>query len=159
MYTQECEFYRTLNACLRDRDRVRIKPFFPYLRLLLEALRQLPPRSCSLYRGVKLDLSAKFRKGDLPVWWSVTSTSTSMDVLNSKDFCGQDGPRTVFLVKAAHARNIAAFSAFASEAELILLPGAQLEVKSVVAMGGGLHLVQMDEVGMPMSLLEFENDD
>jgi hypothetical protein len=38
-------------------------------------------------------------------------------------------------------------------------PGAQLEVKSVVAMGGGLHLVQMDEIGVPMSLLEFENDD
>jgi hypothetical protein len=158
MYTQECDFYRKLNSCLRDRDRARIKPFFPYLRLLLEGLRQLPAQKRSVYRGVKLDLSAKFRKGDEPVWWSITSTSTSMDVLQSKEFCGQDGPRTVFLVQAAHARDIAAFSAFSSEEELILLPGAQLRVKAVVAMGGGLHLVQMDEIDAPLSLLECEDD-
>jgi hypothetical protein len=41
------------------------------------------------------------------------------------------------MVEAAHARNIAAFSAFASEEELILLPGTQLSVKSIVPMGGG----------------------
>jgi hypothetical protein len=159
MYTQACDFYRTLNACLRARDRSRVTPFFSYLRLLLEALRQLPAQKRTVYRGVKLDLSAKFRKGDEPVWWSVTSTSTTMDVLQSKEFCGQDGPRTVFVVQASHARDIAAFSAFASEEELILLPGAQLAVRSVVPMGGGLHLVQMDEVDEPMSLVEFEDED
>ena len=159
MYTQACIFYKTLNACLRNRDRDAIKPFFSYLRLLLEALRQLPKQKRTVYRGVKLDLSAKFKKGDEPVWWSVTSTSTTMEVLQSKDFCGQDGPRTVFVVQASHARDIAAFSAFASEEELILLPGAQLQVKAVVPMGGGLHLVQMDEVDEPMSLIEFEDDE
>jgi hypothetical protein len=159
MYTQACDFYKSLNVCLRNRDRLHAKPFFPYLRLLLEGLRQLPAQKKSVYRGVKLDLSAKFRQGDLPVWWSVTSTSTTMDVLQSKEFCGQGGPRTVFLVEAKHARNIAAFSAFASEEEWILLPGAQLRVKAVVALGGGLHLVQMDEIGAPLSLIEFESDD
>jgi hypothetical protein len=158
LYTQACAFYKTLNSCLRNRDRARIKPFFPYLRLLLEGLQQLPAQSRPVCRGVKLDLSAKFRKGDEPVWWSVTSTSSSMDVLQSKEFCGQDGPRTVFVVQTAYARDIAAFSAVASEEELILLPGAQLLVKSVVPMGGGLQLVQMDEVGLPMSLLEFEEN-
>ena len=158
LYTQACDFYSTLNACLRDRDRVRIKPFFSYLRLLLDGLRQLPARTRVVYRGVKLDLSAKFRKGDEPVWWSVTSTSTTMEVLQSDLFCGQEGPRTVFVVEAAHARDIAAFSAFASEEELILLPGAQLKVKAVVPMGGGLHMVQMDEVDEPMSLIEFEDE-
>jgi hypothetical protein len=159
MYTQNCDFYRMLNACLRNRDRDTIKPFFSYLRLLLEALRLLPAQKRVVYRGVKLDLSAKFRKGDEPVWWSVTSTSTTMEVLQSKEFCGQEGPRTVFVVQASHARDIAAFSAFASEEELILLPGAQLAVKAVVPMGGGLHLVQMDEVDDPMSLVEFEDDE
>ena len=61
--------------------------------------------------------------------------------------------------QAAHARDIASFSAFASEEELILLPGAQLRVKAVVPMGGGLHLVQMDEVDEPMSLIEFEDEE
>ena len=154
MYTQDCDFYRTLNACLRHRNRETIKPFFPYLRLLLEALRQLPAQARSVFRGVKLDLSAKFKKGDEPVWWSVTSTSTTMEVLTSEQFCGPDGPRTVFVVRTAHARDIAAFSAFASEEELILLPGAQLKVTAVVDMGHGLHLVQMDEVDDPMSLVD-----
>jgi hypothetical protein len=158
MYTQASDFYKSLNLRLRDRDREQAKPFFPYLRLLLEGLRQLPAQKRSVFRGVKLDLSAKCRKGDEPVWWSLTSTSTSMDVLQSKEFCGQDGSRTVFMVQAAHARNIAAFSAFASEEEWILLPGAQLRVKAVVAMGGGLHLVQMDEVGPPLSLVEFDDE-
>jgi hypothetical protein len=158
MYTQACDFYRTLNACLRHRNRDTIKPFFSYLRLLLEALRQLPSQKRTVYRGVKLDLSAKFREGDEPVWWSVSSTSTTMKVLQSKEFCGDDGPRTVFVVEAAHARDIASFSAFASEEELILLPGAQLRVKAVLPMGGGLHLVQMDEVDEPMSLIEFEDE-
>jgi hypothetical protein len=99
MYTQACDFYRTLNACLRNRDRACITPFFSYLRLLLEALRQLPAQKRTVYRGVKLDLSAKFRKGDEPVWWSVTSTSTTMEVLQSKEFCGDEGPRTVFVVQ------------------------------------------------------------
>ncbi len=158
LYTQACDFYRTLNARLRDRDRVRITPFFSYLRLLLEALRQLPAKTRTVYRGVKLDLSAKFREGDLPVWWSVSSTSTSMKVLQSKEFCGEEGPRTVFVVHAAHARDIATFSSFASEEELILLPGAQLKVRAVVPMGGGLHLVQMDETDVPMSLIQFEDE-
>jgi hypothetical protein len=52
-----------------------------------------------VYRGVKLDLSTKFKKGDEPVWWSVTSTSTTMEVLQSKEFCGDEGPRTVFVVQ------------------------------------------------------------
>jgi hypothetical protein len=157
MYTQACDFYRSLNSCLRARDRERVKPFLSYLRLLLEGLRQLPAIESFVYRGVKLDLSDKFKKDDEPVWWSVTSTSETIGVLESKDFCGQDGSRTVFMVEAKHARNIAPFSAFKSEKELILLPGAQLRVKSVVALGGGLHMVQMEEIDMPMSLVDFED--
>jgi hypothetical protein len=158
LYTQASDFYRTLNRCLRNRDRDLVKPFFPYLRLLLGGLRKLPKRTRTVYRGVKRDLSATFKQGDEPVWWSVSSTSSSMAVLNSNEFCGQSGARTVFVVQAAHARDIAAFSAFASEEELILLPGAQLLVKAVVPMGGGLHLVQMDETDGPLSLLEFEDE-
>ena len=158
LYTQASDFYRTLNRCLRNRDRDLVKPFFSYLRLLLGGLRKLPKRTRTVYRGVKRDLSATFKQGDEPVWWSVSSTSSSMAVLNSNDFCGQSGTRTVFVVQATHARDIAAFSAFASEEELILLPGAQLLVRAVVPMGGGLHLVQMDETDGPLSLLEFEDE-
>lgn len=34
--------YGTLNKLLRDEDRSKLKPFFPYLKLLLTALQRLP---------------------------------------------------------------------------------------------------------------------
>ena len=157
LYTQASVFYRMLNATLRDRDRTFIRPYLPYLRLLLEALRQLPAKTRTVYRGVKLDLSDKFRPGDQPVWWSMSSASSVKDVvLSSKEFCGDSGPRIVFVIKAVHARDIAAFSAFPGEQELILLPGAQLKVTASVSRGGGLHEVEMEETDPPLSLIELE---
>jgi len=59
LYTTGSNFYRKLNAGLRDPDRNKIKAFFPYLRLLLEAFRQLEvmcSKNVTVWRGVKLDL-------------------------------------------------------------------------------------------------------
>ena len=42
MYTIDSNFYRLLNTLLRVEDRTALKPYFPYLRLLLIALRRLP---------------------------------------------------------------------------------------------------------------------
>ena len=42
LYTMESNFYRQVNKLLRVEDRTALKPFFPYLRLLLVALRRLP---------------------------------------------------------------------------------------------------------------------
>ena len=38
LYTAESAFYRQLNATLRHPDRARVKPYFGYLRMFLEAL-------------------------------------------------------------------------------------------------------------------------
>lgn len=48
-YTQESMFYKNLNAFLRDRAREKLKPFFPYLKLLLSGLRRLKAEKCTLY--------------------------------------------------------------------------------------------------------------
>ena len=40
-YTMESELYSTLNRLLRNRERERLKPFFPYLKLLLQARAKL----------------------------------------------------------------------------------------------------------------------
>lgn len=42
LYTMDSNFYRQLNKLLRAEDRTALKPFFPYLRLLLTGLRRLP---------------------------------------------------------------------------------------------------------------------
>ena len=57
LYTQESEVYKEMNLRLRERDRVLLKPFFPYLKLLLSGLYKLPLINDPLYRGVKQNLS------------------------------------------------------------------------------------------------------
>lgn len=81
-YTQETPFYPKLNTLLRSRDRAKIKPFLPYLNLLITAMYKLIQRqgvkTRELYRGVKLRLADKFREGTNKCWWSVTSTTSVM---------------------------------------------------------------------------------
>ena len=70
LYTQQSPIYSVLNAQLRNHDRNALKPAFPYLKLFLTALYSLPPvSSVTVYRGIKGDLSAKFRDGTEHQWW------------------------------------------------------------------------------------------
>lgn len=43
--------YYNLNKALRTADRSAAKPYFPYLRLLLSALKKLPPVVGTVHRG------------------------------------------------------------------------------------------------------------
>eukprot|EP01041_Mallomonas_annulata_P042203 gene42203-biopygen11048 len=53
-------FYYLLNKALREEDRAHVKPFVKILWLLMQAMRKALP---VVYRGVKGDLSATYRKG------------------------------------------------------------------------------------------------
>jgi hypothetical protein len=68
--------------------------FFPYLRLLLEALGKFPSQSSSkpLYRGVKealleLDPFTYFSGGDL-VWLAISSLTDKIETLSNPQFLG-----------------------------------------------------------------------
>ena len=83
MYTIQSPFYVDLNKALRSRNRNLVKPFFPYLNLLITALFKLHGqqgglKTRSLYRGVRLDLSQHFLMGAIKFFWAVTSTSGVM---------------------------------------------------------------------------------
>merc|ERR1719191_93872 len=54
LYTSNA-IYRDLNAVLRKEDRTKIKKYFSYLRLLLEALGRLPQQKRTLWRGISVD--------------------------------------------------------------------------------------------------------
>ena len=56
LYTQESPLYHTLNELLRDEARGRLRPFFSYLRLLLQGLAKLPRCRGHVYRGMKRHL-------------------------------------------------------------------------------------------------------
>ena len=144
LYTMDCNFYKQLNKLLREEDRTALKPFFPYLRLLLLALRRLPKEQRTVYRGVKLNLKEDYASTDHVVWWSLTSTTNNMAVLSEPQFLGETGKRTIFAIEVKSARNIQKYSAIKKENELLLLPGTPFNVKAVLPQGD-LTMIQLEE--------------
>merc|ERR1719265_1917488 len=51
MYTSNA-IYKDLNEALRNENRAKIKKYFKYLRLFLEALNTLPKQKRTLWRGM-----------------------------------------------------------------------------------------------------------
>lgn len=80
LYTQEWSeapsLYRCLNRALRSDDRSKVKPWFPFLKLLITALRQLPKFKGPVWRGLKKDVSAKYPSGLTFRWWPFSSCTT-----------------------------------------------------------------------------------
>jgi uracil DNA glycosylase len=132
LYTTQSPLYRRLNETLRDPKRVRAEPYFPYLRLFLEALKKLKSFTGTLYRGVALDLRAQYPKGETVTWWGVSSCTPSLAV--AKGFLGS-GARTLFEVHASRAVGVKRYSCYQQEDEYLLLPGTQLAVVDVSRAG------------------------
>jgi len=100
LYTFESELYKILNDLLRQRDRQRLKPFFPYLKLLIDARRKLPRHVGTVWRGVKgVDLRSKYQKGSEVYWWAFSSTTKELSTLHNPNFLGTSGVRTVFNIQ------------------------------------------------------------
>ena len=91
-------FYRTLNATLRAEDREKLKPWFLYLKLFMTALARLPSISCTVYQGVKSNLSESYSENRTLVWWGFSSCTSSVKVLQSEDFLGKRDARTMFTI-------------------------------------------------------------
>ena len=156
LYTQEWALYKELNACLRSRDLKRLLPFFPYLRLLLTAFSCIPPSAITVYRGVKKDLTGKFVKGEQAVWWSVTSTTTSMGTLQQDMFLGKSGKRTMFCITSKTFRDIRHYSAIGVESECCGLPGTCFDIDDLLDQCD-LQIVQMSE-NIADCMLDFTPD-
>ena len=122
LYTQDSPFYSYINTLLRARDRKGLKPLFPLLKIILTALRSIPTQPKTVYRGVKKNLSAKFQKGKKFVWWSITSTTSMMDVLDNGIFLGATGERTLFAIETKSAVPIMKYAALGDEEDEWLIP-------------------------------------
>jgi hypothetical protein len=144
LYTCESCFYRQMNATLRDANRARVEPYFPYLRLFFSALPRLRGHRESLWRGVALDLRAQYPRGGTVVWWGVSSCTSKLSV--ARAFLGFSGRRTLFEITPLQAVGIRNFSAFTGEEEYILMPGTRLKVVDVKSERGGLHTIRMEEL-------------
>ncbi|CAF3438188.1 unnamed protein product [Rotaria socialis] len=103
-----------------------------------------PPST--VWRGVTKDLSAQFPPATPVTWWSFTSCTTTLTVLENNMYLGDTGNRTLFSVEAINGRSIRAHSHFNSEDEVLLLPGTQMVVQSRLKPAPDLHIIQLKQV-------------
>lgn len=144
LYTSNA-IYRDLNNVLRGEDRGKIRKYFAYLRLLLEALNRLPQQSKNVWRGISVDLFDQYKKGSTVTWWSVSSCTSDINV--AKNFMkGCGGKCTLLTVKSKTAADISTITFFGNEKEHLLAPGTQLKVLSSERKGDVTEIT-MEEVG------------
>jgi len=151
LYTRECGLYTEMNRAFREADRNQVKPYFPYIKLLLTAVTKLQPVKGVFYRGVRKDLSSLYSKGATTIWWSWSSCTTDLKTLESTQYLGTTGPRTLFVV-SARGFDISPFSHYQNESEVLLLPARKLKVKSVASLG--LCAIDLEEE-QDQDLLDF----
>jgi hypothetical protein len=148
LYTMEGgdnSFYRVLNEALRSENRRLIRPWFGYLKLFDTALKKLPVVQECVWRGMSGNISQKFKQGETVTWWSVSSCSVSLEVV--QDFLGSDENATLIMIEAKKARDISGYTSFPDENEVLLAPETELRVKSnALHHQGGLHVVHLVEV-------------
>ena len=158
LYTMDSELFRTLNRLLRGHERAALRPHLSYLRLMLQAREKLPPFAGTVWRGVKgVDLRGNFPEGKELYWWPFSSTTKRLSTLQSDEFLGATGVRTVFNIQVRTGVDIVRYSIYqqtASEAEVLLYPGVKLKVVDSMDMGGGLFMVHLQEMDVPVQLVQ-----
>jgi hypothetical protein len=150
---REKSFYIIFNNTLRAEDDEKLKPWHLYMKLFITALEKLPTISQTLYRGVKLNLNAQYPQGKTFVWWGFSSCTTSLQVLQSEQFLGKTGDRTLFSIDCESGKNIQNHSLFPSEDEVLLIAARKFQVTSVLDSGNGLFLIQLKEIESDYPLL------
>jgi hypothetical protein len=132
LYTSEV-VYVELNDKLRQKDRTAAKPFLGFVALVMSAAKKLPKEEAIVYRGVDVDLYDELsrKKGEETTWWHFASCT--IDIGTLLQFAGSPSQHgTVLVLATKSAVDIRAFSAYPQEKELLLLPGAVLEIQQVV---------------------------
>lgn len=142
---KEQSFYCILNETLRSQNRSMLKPWFPFLRLILNAHARLPskPGLC-VYRGVKGDFTAAYQQGKIITWWGLTSCTLNLSIIDK--FLGSEGPRTWFNIESTTGKEIRQHSIFPREDEVLLPPASQFMVVGHLSQPGGLQIIQLREI-------------
>ena len=159
LYSMEWEphkhcLYFVLNGTLRTKDRQKLKPWLLYLRLILNAFSRLPSQGCHVYRGVQISLSENYQKGNQFVWWTFSSCTIRIDILQSEQFLGRTVERTLFSIECLSGKDIHLYSYYGNEDEILLLPTRQFEVIGFLDQSHGLHIIQLREIQPPFPLIE-----
>jgi hypothetical protein len=150
---RENSFYVILNNILRTEDEEKVKPWKLYLKLFVSSLEKLPAVSQTIYRGIKLNLSEQYPQGKQFVWWGFSSCTTSIQVLQSEQFLGKTGTRTLFNITCNSGKDIRQHSIFPVEDEVLLAAARKFEVVSCLDSGNDLFIIQIKEIEADSPLL------
>jgi hypothetical protein len=147
LYTMEAgdhSFYRILNQVLRTENRNEVKPWFSYLKLFDTALNKLPKVKGNIWRAVPGNVANNYKINQILTWWTISSCSTSADVV--KAFLKPNQEATLFMIEAVNGKNLAGYTIYPDEHEVILGVGTQLRVKDIGFQHGNLRLVHLVEI-------------
>ncbi|CAF3878066.1 unnamed protein product [Rotaria sp. Silwood1] len=147
--------YAILNYALNTATREGILPYFKYLKLFLTALIKLPSASSQIiWRGVNEDLSKKFLPGSIITWWTFSSCTATMAVLENNIYLNTTGVRTILAIETINGRVIRAESHSPNEDEILLLPGTQMVVESHSSPAPNLHIIHLKQIIPNETLLQ-----
>ena len=160
LYTMEWgdqheSLYSILNCILRRSDRQDLQPWFKYLKLFLTALVKIPcAPSQAVWRGVRKNISDAFPPGKEVTWWSFSSCTKNLTVLQDNLYLGDEGGRTLFSIELFNGRIIRLHSHFNVENEVLMLPGTSMEVQSQFNPAPDLYVVHLKQKIPEVMLLE-----
>ncbi|CAF3892480.1 unnamed protein product [Adineta steineri] len=138
-----------LNQVICTMDRNELQHWFKYLKLLFTAFSKLPYSEYhTVWRGVAKDSRENYREGDEVTWWSLTSVTSSFDILQSPMYLGREKVQTIFKIETKHGKSIQEHSHLQNDDEIILLPRIPLEVTGLSKQGDGIHIIHLREKGL-----------
>ena len=147
--------YRLINRSLSSNDPTQITKIRGILCLVMVALRKLPRVSNKiLYRGLRRGVSLDedhYCEGNTIAWAALTSTSP--DLKATKAFLARwtstgKAAGTLFVIEDSWGYDIQPYSLFPGKAEIIIEPGHQFTVKSVID-AEGITIVTLSMVDSP----------
>ena len=124
LYTMPTPFHSKLNDTLRAEDRHQLEPWLAFLKLFITALGKLPSLAITVWRGVSSNISSDFIDNPVQTWWTVNSCSRNPKVVEF--YLG--GLGTVFGIETMYGKDIAKYSAYPDEEEIVLMPGTRVRL-------------------------------
>ncbi|CAF2908670.1 unnamed protein product [Rotaria sp. Silwood2] len=159
LYTMEafpldrCLYY-ILNKTLRSANRRDLIPWFPYLKLLMTALWKLPPVRRTVWRGIKnVNLSEQYQEGQHYTWWNLSSCTETLTVMQTPQFLGTEGLRTLFSIECENGKEIKEYSYLEYENEILLPPALYFEVLGKLNPAPDLYIIHIRQIVSPYELI------
>ena len=147
LYTMEFapqSVYAIVNQYLRTNNSIAAQPWYSYIKLLCTALKNLPSFTGAVWRGVYGDVAQQYKKGTTVCWWSFTSCTKSLTII--QNFLPTSGKGTIFMIECLNGKAISAYSEHHIEDEVLLLPGIKLLAVDDGLQIHGMRVVHLKEV-------------